>query len=570
MQGAKVAVSSSSWETAGALSTVEKVRRTVPRFPVQRRPRAGSWRGPCPPRRNTPLPVFGQFLLKAGWTPEDEVTSPACGSVRTLAEEESRGQFPSGGAHMHGVFSWAGLGETLRFLWVDHRRHVISGPASASIDSAASSSRHRIAIAALPHASSTPSSSRSASVGGAGSGSSSSPSPPSQASIFAASSSPRSPSPSSASPSLSGSARPCAAAAVAARGGCYRGWGHPGRPSFAEVAARLPVAMSGSRPPPRAPFQPPGGSRPGMVPPAAHHGYPAAVPRPQQPQFRPQPPPPGFVAPLGTRPTFLAQPLRHAAPQPQQPQQQYYAPQSISQQPQQLGVATQEQFRPAMGVQQPVQHQYAPAMPQPQPGVFAPGTAPKPKRNKKKKVVQPGVQGQSMPINAMQPQQVGAPFVQGQTPFIPAANGSYQPQFQAVLTTTTDMAAPVLSSSSRPPGRVVLPARGRVHTLARTSSGHFDALPRHPLRLHTCPRRSWALRMAGWPPTPLPFLPPASSRAEHQEGVSAFRTWRRRPPALYHCPPRPLLPSSALWPWQRLQQAGTPRLLPPGQRSDTG
>ncbi|KAM0859849.1 hypothetical protein ACQ4PT_046920 [Festuca glaucescens] len=40
-----------------------------------------------------------------------------------------------------------------------------------------------------------------------------------------------------------------------------------------------------------------------------------------------------------------------------------------------------------------------------------------------------------------------------------------------VLTTTTDVAASVLSSSSRPPGRVVLPARGRVHTLARTASG---------------------------------------------------------------------------------------------------
>ncbi|KAM0913191.1 hypothetical protein ACQ4PT_012331 [Festuca glaucescens] len=208
-----------------------------------------------------------------------------------------------------------------------------------------------------------------------------------------------------------------------------------------------------------------------MVPPAARHGYPTAVPRPQQPQFRLQPPPPGFVAPPGPRLAFPAQHLRHAAPQPQQPQQQFYAPQSVPQQPQQLGVATQEQYRPAMGPQQPVQHQYAPAMPQLQPGVFAPGTAPKPKRNKKKKVVQPGVQGQSMPINAMQPQQVGAPLVQGHTPFVPAASGTYQPQFQGVLTTTTDVAASVLSSSSRPPGRVVLPARGRVHTLARTSSG---------------------------------------------------------------------------------------------------
>jgi hypothetical protein len=41
-----------------------------------------------------------------------------------------------------------------------------------------------------------------------------------------------------------------------------------------------------------------------------------------------------------------------------------------------------------------------------------------------------------------------------------------------VVTTPADKAViPVSSSSSRPLGRVVLPARGRVHTLARTSSG---------------------------------------------------------------------------------------------------
>jgi hypothetical protein len=85
MQDAKVAVSSSSRIIDGARGTGERARRAVPRFPVPRRPRAGSWRGPCPPRRITPLPVFGQFLLKAGWSPEDEVTSPACGSDRLIA-----------------------------------------------------------------------------------------------------------------------------------------------------------------------------------------------------------------------------------------------------------------------------------------------------------------------------------------------------------------------------------------------------------------------------------------------------------------------------------------------------
>jgi hypothetical protein len=71
--------------------------------------------------------------------------------------------------------------------------------------------------------------------------------------------------------------------------------------------------------------------------------------------------------------------------------------------------------------------------------VFAPGTAPKPKRNKKKKVVQPGAHGQGPHNLAMQSQQVGNPFVQGQQSFVTSDHGGYQPQFQSLGSSSTSL-----------------------------------------------------------------------------------------------------------------------------------
>jgi hypothetical protein len=58
--------SSSSPIIAGAQVTGEHAPRAPPSVHVRRPPRAGSWRGPCPPRWVTPLPVLGQFLLPGG------------------------------------------------------------------------------------------------------------------------------------------------------------------------------------------------------------------------------------------------------------------------------------------------------------------------------------------------------------------------------------------------------------------------------------------------------------------------------------------------------------------------
>jgi hypothetical protein len=66
--------------------------------------------------------------------------------------------------------------------------------------------------------------------------------------------------------------------------------------------------------------------------------------------------------------------------------------------------------------------------------LFAPGAAPRPKRNKKKKVVPAGVQGSGLPPNVPQQQQVdfgtGASLVQGQQLYGSAAVVGLQHQEQ--------------------------------------------------------------------------------------------------------------------------------------------
>jgi hypothetical protein len=237
VQGTNDVVSSSSRVIAGAPTAEKKDLAAAPSFPVRWRPRAGYWRGPCPPRQITPLPVFGHFLLKAGWTPEEEESTPASPSVQTSAEAGSREQLRWGGPRLHGEFSWAGLGEALRFLWVDRRRHAINAPSSSSIVSAALQTRPCIATATLPQ--SSPTLSRVDPGRGPGS---TSPSPPSPVAFP-----PSTPSPAAASSSRSSSpvSRPGPSLPPIAAAYLCHGWGHPGRPSFAEVAAKHPLAMSG-------------------------------------------------------------------------------------------------------------------------------------------------------------------------------------------------------------------------------------------------------------------------------------------------------------------------------------
>ncbi|KAK1613820.1 hypothetical protein QYE76_019337 [Lolium multiflorum] len=145
---AKDAESPSPPIIVGAQLPGEKVPRPPSGFHVQRRPRAVSWRGPCPPRRITPLPVLGQFMLKAGWASDGEVSSTARPLARSGAEAPLREPLRSGGARLHASFSWACLGEALRFLWVDHRRHAFAGSSSSSIPSADTPRRSSSAAAA--------------------------------------------------------------------------------------------------------------------------------------------------------------------------------------------------------------------------------------------------------------------------------------------------------------------------------------------------------------------------------------------------------------------------------------
>lgn len=383
----------------------KKAKPSPPTFPMPNRPRAGTWRGPIPPRRITPPPVLGQFLERAKRSPSTAGSSarsfdPRSGAVsarRAVSEEDSTrpSGVHGGGTRLHEaepaqLFSWAGLSLKLSHIWLDSARRGV-----------------------IPH---TPRRLQIASVSSAAAPSSSPP-------VHAASST-ASP-PSRSAPALQGSS----ASSASSPSGVRWGWRPTRHLSFAEVAAR---PMAGTPTPPRGiaegqpqpqgqqlfvsgqlgPLRPPvqGAGRPPIQAPGMQAGG-----RPGQPMF-----PPGQQGPV--RP--LQRPFGYPFPQP--------AP----------GAAA--AIRPVAPPYFGQLGGYGGAPLQQQPLSFAPGpSAPKHKKKKKKGPVQPaapgvGFQGQVQPGSLISDQQVQPQQGQilqgyGQPPFFQFPNmsqSSQQGQYQ--------------------------------------------------------------------------------------------------------------------------------------------
>ncbi|KAK1644768.1 hypothetical protein QYE76_062573 [Lolium multiflorum] len=344
-------------------------------FALRRKPRAGVWRGPVPRHRVSP-PVFADFF------PSPETTASVTASEASSADVSNR--MHGGGPVSHAGWTWAGLGQTMRFLWSDRSVNVCHD--SPRLDRSAAFTVSPRSSPPLPSSAPRSSSPVSRPCSSSSPGSSSSSTSPS--SPEAASSPVSSPS-SSRSAGTVGVFSPAAASSP-----FHRGWRPLRLPSFAEVAARPPVAMAAQ--------QPPRG-------PAPASSVPQGGARPAGPAFAPHPRPPPVPMPPGTqghsRPLQPAYGFMYGAGQPG-----VVPPARPS-----YGVAGLQQPAPGF-LPQAVpgfQHQPAQGFPLQQP--YAPGVAPKRKNKKKKAGAVGGAAPASAPSQALPSQNQGqAVHFQGQ------------------------------------------------------------------------------------------------------------------------------------------------------------